>query len=385
MIYETNESFDFGSTIRFISPKSIAGGNYFIKCQNPGNQPLYIQTPKCKSKQKIMKTGKKMYCDLVFSQDDESFLKWIEDFEAFCQKKLFDNRAEWFDSELEMHDIENSFAASLKIYKSGKQHVLRANIPVRLEKSTLKIYDEQEQVVDSDTIMENTNLITILEIQGIRCSSRSFQLEYEIKQMLVLNPVDIFEKCILLPKKTNVSVEKTPENNHLAEGTLGLAEGTKGTIGLADTDLAENKKEVLAEGTEGTKGTLGLAENKKEDIAFGTKGTIGLAESKNDDSNPEKADLKIEEKDLGIQLEEKDLEAIDLILPEDSETIQLKKRNEVYFEMYKDAKRKAKMAREFALAAYLEAKRIKNTYLIDEAFNSDEEDDDNSSGDKIEE
>jgi len=370
MIYETNESFDFGSTIRFISPKSIAGGNYFIKCQNPGNQPLYIQTPKCKSKQKIMKTGKKMYCDLVFSQDDESFLKWIEDFEAFCQKKLFDNRAEWFDSELEMHDIENSFAASLKIYKSGKQHVLRANIPVRLEKSALKIYDEQEQVVDSDTIVENTNLITILEIQGIRCSSRSFQLEYEIKQMLVLNPVDIFEKCILLPKKTNVSVEKTPENNNLAD------------TDLADTDLAENKKEVLAEGTEGTKGTLGLAENKKEDIA---EGTIGLAESKNDDSNPEKEDLKIEEKDLGIQLEEKDLEAIDLILPEDSETIQLKKRNEVYFEMYKDAKRKAKMAREFALAAYLEAKRIKNTYLIDEAFNSDEEDDDNSSGDKIEE
>ena len=68
---------------------------------------------------------------------------------------------------------------------------------------------------------------------------------------------------------------------------------------------------------------------------------------------------------------------IDLILPEDSsETgmIQLKKRNEVYFEMYKDAKRKAKMAREFALSAYLEAKRIKNTYLINEALDSDEED-----------
>ena len=31
------------------------------------------------------------------------------------------------------------------------------------------------------------------------------------------------------------------------------------------------------------------------------------------------------------------------------------------------------MAREFALSAYLEAKRIKNTYLIDEALDSDEE------------
>ena len=32
------------------------------------------------------------------------------------------------------------------------------------------------------------------------------------------------------------------------------------------------------------------------------------------------------------------------------------------------------MAREFALSAYLEAKRIKNTYLLNEAFDSDDED-----------
>ena len=377
MIYETNESFDFGSTVRFISPKSIPGGNYFIKCQNPRNQPLYIQTPKCKSKQKIMKSGKKMYCDLVFSQDDESFLKWIEEFESFCQKTLYDHRAEWFDSELEMHDIENSFAASLKTYKSGKQHVLRANIPVRLEKCALKIYDEQEQEVDPDTIVENTNLITVLEIQGIRCSSRSFQLEYEIKQILVLNPVDIFEKCILLPKKTNVSssVERKPENPYSIEKA---------------NSLAENKNEDLVE-----EHASGLVENKayclgeESTIDLGEENTIGLAKSKNDDFSKEEEgktkDSKMEEKDLGIRLEEKDLEAIDLILPEDSESIQLKKRNEVYFEMYRDAKRKAKLAREFALSAYLEAKRIKNTYLIDEAFNSDEEDEDDLSGDKIEE
>ena len=377
MIYETNESFDFESTVRFISPKSIPGGNYFIKCQNPRNEALYIQTPKCKSKQKIMKSGKKMYCDLVFSQDDESFLKWIEEFESFCQKTLYDHRAEWFDSELEMHDIENSFAASLKMYKSGKQHVLRANIPVRLEKCALKIYDEQEQEVDPDTIVENTNLITVLEIQGIRCSSRSFQLEYEIKQILVLNPVDIFEKCILLPKKTNVSssVERKPENPYSIEKA---------------NSLAENKNEDLVE-----EHASGLAENKayclgeESTIDLGEENTISLAKSKNDDFSKEEEgktkDSKMEEKDLGIRLEEKDLEAIDLILPEDSESIQLKKRNEVYFEMYRDAKRKAKLAREFALSAYLEAKRIKNTYLIDEAFNSDEEDKDDLSGDKIEE
>ena len=226
MIYETNESFDFGKNLHYLSPKSIPGGNYFIKCQSPGNNPLYIQTPKCISKQKLVKTGKKMYGDLVFSQDDEAFLKWMEEFEAHCQKTLFDNKAEWFDSELEMHDIENSFAASLKIYKSGKQHVLRANIPMRLGKCALKIYDEQEQEIDADTIVENTPIITILEVQGIRCSSRSFQLEYEIKQMLVLNPVDIFDKCVLLSKgKANETEER----------------GEKPSLGLEKPSLGSEK------------------------------------------------------------------------------------------------------------------------------------------------
>jgi len=41
--------------------------------------------------------------------------------------------------------------------------------------------------------------------------------------------------------------------------------------------------------------------------------------------------------------------------------------------MYREAKKKARLARDFALSAYLEAKRIKNTYLLDEVFDSDEE------------
>ena len=353
MIYETNESFDFSKNIHYLSPKSIPGGNYFIKCQSPGNNPLYIQTPKCISKQKLVKTGKKIYGDLVFTQDDEAFLKWMEEFEAYCQKTLFDNKAEWFDSELEMHDIENSFAASLKIYKSGKQHILRANIPMRLGKCALKIYDEQEQEVDADTIVENTPIITILEIQGIRCSSRSFQLEYEIKQMLVLNPVDIFDKCVLLSKT------KVVEKESVEKGLVKKEEYIQVPL-VKEEELEKNEKK---------EGELEENEENEEN------------EKKEPKEQKEPKEEKELEKDLGIQLEKDknhNLETIDLILPEDSsetETIQLKKRNEVYFEMYKEAKRKAKMAREFALSAYLEAKRIKNTYLIDEALDSDEEED----------
>jgi hypothetical protein len=344
MIYDTNEWMDFENKITFLSPKSVSSGSYIIKCFAENQKPLFIQSPKCKSKQGFMKAGKKLYCDLVFSCDDESFLKWIEEFEAFCQKKIFDNRSVWFDSELEMHDIENSFLPSLKIFKSGKQHILRANIPLHLGKCALKIYNENEEDVFPDSIVENSNLMTILEIQGIKCSSRSFQIEYEIKQMMLLNPVDIFEKCVFSIKNKKVKEEIKNQTNDL------------GNV------LKEDEYDSTVE-TEDEYDTTVSKENEPN------------TENIMDISQIEVSNLDIEENDLGKNTYlENDLCEIDLEIPSlDNDIMQLKNRNKVYFEMYKEAKKKARLAREFALSAYLEAKRIKNTYLLDEAFDSDDE------------
>ena len=39
--------------------------------------------------------------------------------------------------------------------------------------------------------------------------------------------------------------------------------------------------------------------------------------------------------------------------------------------MYREAKKKAKMAKDLALSSYLEAKRIKNTYMLEDISDSD--------------
>ncbi len=52
----------------------------------------------------------------------------------------------------------------------------------------------------------------------------------------------------------------------------------------------------------------------------------------------------------------------------------LKKPNDVYYEIYKIAKEKAKAAKKKALEAFLEVKNIKNTYLLTDLEDSDSED-----------
>ena len=57
---------------------------------------------------------------------------------------------------------------------------------------------------------------------------------------------------------------------------------------------------------------------------------------------------------------------VDKAIPVENESISVKKPEDGYLNIYKAAKIKAKEAKAIAIKAYLEAKRIKKIYLLDE-------------------
>jgi len=206
-IYETNDEFDF-SKLTLSSPISTGNGNFFIRFLI-NNTHLYIQPPKCSTKQGILKSGKKLYTDLIFTNENENLIRWMENLESYCQTSIYTNRNQWFEGDMEIDDIENYFTSIMKVYKSGKYYSIRANIPTGLGKPLLKIYDENGNDVELNKITDKTNVMTILEISGIKCSTRSFQLEVELKQMMTLKANDLFEKVLLTTPKENNSVEES--------------------------------------------------------------------------------------------------------------------------------------------------------------------------------
>ena len=70
----------------------------------------------------------------------------------------------------------------------------------------------------------------------------------------------------------------------------------------------------------------------------------------------------------------KDLQEIELTLDKipKNQSFLIKDKNNVYYKMYKEAKRKAKVAKNLAISSLLEAKRIKNVYMVEDS--SDTED-----------
>jgi len=369
-IYDTNNSFVFNKIV-LSKPVPLAGGSYFIRC-TINNEPIYIQPPRCCTKQGILKAGKRFYTDMMFGNVNADFIQWMEKLEEHCQSLLYENRESWFEGEMEKHDIENYFTPPLKVYKSGKFYLARVNVPSALGKLSIKIYDEDENELEMDVIDETTSIMTILEIKGIKCSATCFQIEMEIKQLLVMKATDVFSKCMIRSNvnkidtdTARITIAKTPSSTSTSLSELIVHPE------IDNQDRPEPEPEpVVPEQSE-------CLEKTDPDIdSFST-----IQENTTETNKP----LETVITDTTIvqpventpilkpthstnELEEIDVHLDDL--PIDN-NITIKNRKDVYYQMYYEARRKAKKARDLALSSYLEAKRIKNTYMLDDIHSSD--------------
>jgi hypothetical protein len=82
------------------------------------------------------------------------------------------------------------------------------------------------------------------------------------------------------------------------------------------------------------------------------------------------ANTNISDSNIFSDLKEFDMNLDDI---ENTEQIQIKARNDIYYELYKEARKKARISRNLALQSYLEAKEIKTKYDLDD-IESDEDD-----------
>tara|TARA_B100001093_G_C26835275_1_gene1018036 strand:+ start:1508 stop:2536 length:1029 start_codon:yes stop_codon:yes gene_type:complete len=334
-IVEINEKFDFNS-IYLENPVPLQGGSFFTKINYSDKKlPLYIQLPKCKSKNGILKstTSKKSYIDLLFNFNEEGLLSWFENLESRCRDLIFSKKDTWFQSDIELDDIESMFLTPIRSYKSGKFICLRSNIPYtkNIKKEYCMIYDETEKVLESSDVTEDKEIIPLVLVDGIRFTSKTFQLEINLPQLMVLNiDNNIKNNCMIRTNKSEDNIISQKNNNLNNENSIQLEKSDD------NESLIENNK------------TLEKSEIIQEEI---------------DDSKLELS--KIENKD--------GLEEVNLELPNNSEEFSLKNPIEVYTEIYKNAKNKAKQLKTAAITAFLEAKEIKDKYHLEDSDNSDEE------------
>jgi len=368
-IIEPNESFDF-SKLSLAQPVGIQGGAYFTKIEF-NKKPLYIQTSKSLTRQGFVKTGKKYYCDLMFDKNSESLIHWFENLEENCHKLIYEKKDAWFQGNLEESDIETAFNPLIRVYKSGKYYLLRTNVKnTKDDIPAVKIYNEKEIVLGINDVTPETEIISILNIQGIKFTSRNFQIEIELKQVMVLYNEPIFESCLI---KTNKKNDKSLEE--LVQPSINT-ETIKEPIINSESFI--NDQSEKNETLNNLIGEITIEESFKEKNEDNYLDTLEEFEPLDilqpDKPNEENISIDFEDLMEDIQENNDDLREInndDLNLDKNDSSITLKKPNQVYFELYKEARNKAKQAKKNAILAYLEAKNIKKTYMLENINDSD--------------
>ena len=192
---------------------------------------------------------------------------------------------------------------------------------------------------------------------------------------MVLTPNNLFEKCLF---NSNKSVEVTENMSNMQVNTSVVMKEI-------------NEEKNITEKIEPVDEPFVIEENTEVSVILeepsGLEEKVSLEKKENDEEIEDVYQPELEEHDQSQEKKETiiikennsnndPLEEIEFSLDEikEDEPIIIKKRDDVHYEMYKEAKRKAKMARDLALSSYLEAKRIKNTYMLDNIDDSDSSD-----------
>jgi hypothetical protein len=364
-IIEPTIDYDF-SKLYLGPPTTLSGGAYFTRIMHNTNKSMYIQTPKSLTKQGFIKSGKKIYTDLMFDNNDTVFINWIENLETKCQELIFNKGQSWFENKLEKDDIETSFSSPFKIFKSGKYYLLRANV-----KPNIKIYDENDQIISSEDITADKTIISILEIQGIKFTSRNFQIEIELKQAMIVSPDPFLDECFIKKpvKKPNSKESSQIHDEAIQEPEIKsfIKESAKELVSQSEIFPSleiTNKTEFIP---------INLEDNFFDNHESKQDGNILDIEEVEPEPEPEpelELEPELEEMEDPNILKEFDLSST---LENNLESITLKKPNQVYYEIYQKARDKAKEAKKHAIVAYLEMKNIKKTYMLEDIDDSDSE------------
>ena len=414
--YDFDENFPF-EEIKIKNLKPLQGGT-FLASLELNEEPIVIQTPKCKTKHGIHKTSKTTYCDLLL-QSDSDFITHIEKLEEHIRGLILDNSEKWFSDKMSLDDIEYHWNSIVRNYKNSKLMRTYVQKNKRTNKFNIQIYNENEEEINVEKINNESDIICILEIIGLKFSSQSFYLEAMLRQVMVFDKKEKFKKCMIKvsnPKKTvtymdepknevadtdNVDKEvldhniiqdnehKDNEHNNNEHNDEKQEPDDKDMIdSLSHNDVGKDENDTAQEFDTGNKLDISgqITDDEKIIDSVDTKDDLEktdskITEIKNDetiDESNENNTVKINETDL-VKIDSNDLhslEEVKLNIDENEPEMKLKQPNEVYLDIYRAARLKAKQAKALAVKAYLEAKKIKKLYMLDEvefSSSSDEE------------
>jgi len=413
-IVSANSNFDFKSAT-LADPQPLAGqaGFYFTQLSvGDENKSLCLQLPECVTKQGVVAIKNAKYMDLMFERDSHTdLMRWIEKLEYTCQDIIDTKKELWFQTELTRDDIETMMTQITRLYQSGKYGLMRVFIDANKVGQKCIAYDENEKGFDLDILEANKKIIPLVMIEGVKFSSRSFEISLKLVQVMVMGKYENKSACLIKrpDQKQPAAILEKPKpiiNTTIKPITL------VNNITVPKPTVQVIPKPIVVQAP--TK-TVQAPTVQAPTVQAPTK----TVQAPTVQSIPAKAPIKIMQEPTGVPtiktniikpinmlrengqktlkpiiknnttiqppaptiesinlIKKNDIEEVNINFDDLSDSISLKNPNEVYYEIYNIAREKAKQCRMKAIEAYLEVKQIKTKYMLHDLDDSEDSDDD---------
>ena len=282
-----------------------------------------------------------------------------------------------------------------RLYRSGTKLLIRSYIDVGQQNNIDKClaYNESKLQVSLDTVEEDTPIIPLVLFEGIKFTTKSFEIVIKLVQIMVLDKLEDHSQVCLIKHNNNNPVQKDIEfqNQNNDDNTSNNYDVSDGNIKeeVSPINIVDNTENYDINSNNSDNYQVSDANIKEEVSPINTIGNIendDIIQQNNDNDKMSTEDKSLEnletlEHILEVVEERKEepvIEEIEINVDDTTEILNLKRPNEVYYEIYKSAREKAKHMRKVAIEAFLEAKDIKKRYMLEDIDESDEEEDFNT-------
>jgi hypothetical protein len=178
--------------INYMKPEKVGLSYFGSMSYGSGTNPLYIQTPKLKCLTNLedvkdkkspfieveIPNGKYDLYDFFLSLDDENI------------KKTVKNTKEWFGKEIPLDIIDGMYKRISQPFRKGTNPKLKFQLPVMKHKIQCGIYNQQRVFKDITEIKENSEVILVIHIRGLKILKHTFHCDCYVSQIKVFQTME---------------------------------------------------------------------------------------------------------------------------------------------------------------------------------------------------
>jgi len=195
------------------------GNFYYSQIYHGDQKPVYIQTP-------LLGCGlsgtelnsKKSTIQLKINGDDFSIYDFFLKLDDHNVNQTFSMSKEWFGKDLPVNVIDDMYRRGTKPFEKGSNPSLNFKIPFTKEKCECICFNKDKQSVEITDIAEDSELVCIIHIKGLKFLKKEYYCDCYITQIKVNEErvnKSFFDECLIEDEDVQDATDSEKEHDTL--------------------------------------------------------------------------------------------------------------------------------------------------------------------------